>query len=244
MARSSTDTRSHPAQQGVISGSFALLFAALFWLWIALVFSVLLEWAGMVFWWPDEGTAHSRGMLEAELSYINEDFQQSLVVASPARLARRFADGFYAVCFKWTRIAAFFDWLAAPPRPGEWRITTRVRGFYARISDFLIAAMTITQVFAARLAVLTLALPAFALAALVGLADGLVHRDLRRWGGGREHGFLYHHAKRPLAPIFVACWVLYLSLPVSVHPTFVVVPFAAAFGALIALTASTFKKYL
>jgi integrating conjugative element membrane protein (TIGR03747 family) len=244
MAQPRSEDRSHPAQRGSIARGFGLVIAMLFWLWVALIFSVLLEWTGMLFWWPQEGVAHSRGMLESELSYLNEDFKRSLVVASPARLARSFADGFYRVCFEWTRLESFVHWLAAPEQPGEWRVVTSLRRLYANVADFVLAAMTITQVFAVRLAVLTLALPAFLLASLVGVADGLVNRDLRRWGGGREHGFLYHHAKRPLLPSFVLCWVVYLSLPFSLHPTFVVLPFAALFGGLVALTSSTFKKYL
>ena len=60
--------------------------------------------------------------------------------------------------------------------------------------------MTVTQVFAVRMAVLTLAMPVFLLFGLVGVTDGLVQRDLRRWGGGRESSFVYHHAKRFIMP--------------------------------------------
>ena len=115
---------------------------------------------------------------------------------------------------------------------------------YTRIADFIVAAATITQVFAVRLAVLTLAMPAFALAILVGVLDGLVLRDLRRWGGGRESSYLYHHAKRWIWPLFITAWVLYLSLPFSVHPAFSILPFAALIGLLVAITAASFKKYL
>ena len=39
-------------------------------------------------------------------------------------------------------------------------------------------------------------------------------------------------------------WVIYLALPFSLHPSLVVLPFAALFSASVAVTASTFKKYL
>ncbi|WP_235044527.1 DUF4400 domain-containing protein [Methylohalobius crimeensis] len=39
-------------------------------------------------------------------------------------------------------------------------------------------------------------------------------------------------------------WIVYLALPVSVHPNFVVLPFAALFGISVAVAASMFKKYL
>ena len=38
-------------------------------------------------------------------------------------------------------------------------------------------------------------------------------------------------------------WVIYLTLPFSVHPSFVVLPFATLFALSVAVTTSTFKKY-
>ena len=74
--------------------------------------------------------------------------------------------------------------------------------------------------------------------------DGLVQRDLRRWGGGRESSFVYHYAKKAALPLVVTSWVVYLALPFSLHPGFIVLPFAVLFALSVAVTASTFKKYL
>jgi len=101
-----------------------------------------------------------------------------------------------------------------------------------------------TQVFAVRLAILTLATPVFVLFTLVALVDGLVRRDLRRWGGGRESSFVYHYAKQSVLPLVALAWVVYLSLPFSVHPSLVVLPFAALFAVSVSIMAGTFKKYL
>ena len=90
------------------------------------------------------------------------------------------------------------------------------------------AAFTMTEVFAVRLAVLTLAMPAFLVFSLVALVEGLVQRDLRRWGGGRESAFVYHHAKKLLFPSLLLAWIIYLSLPFSLHPNFVDFAFCGA----------------
>jgi integrating conjugative element membrane protein (TIGR03747 family) len=50
----------------------------------------------------------------------------------------------------------------------------------------------------------------FGLFTLVALVDGLVQRDLRRWGGGRESSFVYHYAKTAAMPLIIMAWVLYL----------------------------------
>ena len=108
----------------------------------------------------------------------------------------------------------------------------------------MIATLQVTQVFSLRLAILTLAMPVFVLFSLVALVDGLVQRDLRRWGGGRESSFVYHYAKKAALPLVVITWVVYLALPFSLHPTFIVLPFATVFALTVAVKASTFKKYL
>src|SRR3569833_1070517 len=114
---------------------------------------------------------------------------------------------------------------------------------YLPLHDYSVAALTVTQLFAVRLAVLLLALPAFAVFGLVGLCDGLVERDLRRWGGGRESSWRYHQAKRLVLPLLGVGGLVYLALPRDVTPGFVIVPFAMLFGLALAIMASTFKIY-
>jgi hypothetical protein len=57
------------AEPGVIASAFLGVVKVLGWLVLGLVFSVLVEWLGMSVFWPEEGTEHSRRMLEAELGY-------------------------------------------------------------------------------------------------------------------------------------------------------------------------------
>lgn len=120
----------------------------------------------------------------------------------------------------------------------------RLRHYYQLAEDYILAAMLVTQVFAVRLAVLVLALPAFVLLGLMGLTDGLVRRDIRRWSGGRESSFVYHWAKKLLYPALILPWILYLAIPSSIHPNLIVLPFAILFAVSVRVMASTFKKYL
>jgi len=71
-----------------------------------------------------------------------------------------------------------------------------------------------------------------------------VRRDLRRWGGGRESSFVYHYAKQSVLHLVALAWVVYLALPFSLHPSLVVLPFAALFAVSVSIMAGTFKKYL
>jgi integrating conjugative element membrane protein (TIGR03747 family) len=244
MAEAVADPRRGDIRQGLISKTLSTLAQAIQWLLLSLIFSIIVEWAGMVLWWPEEGLDHSRRMLAAEVGYLDADFRRSVVTSDPARFARTVADNTYYALFEFTRVVDALDWLSRPPAPGEEGLRPKLHRLYRPIADIVIAAMQITQVFSVRLAILMLATPVFLLFTLVALVDGFVQRDLRRWGGGRESSFVYHWAKRSALPLLVLSWVVYLALPFSLHPTFVILPFATLFALSVAVTASSFKKYL
>lgn len=226
-------------------GLLGTLFRMMLWLLIALFLSIFTEWAGMFLgWWEQPGSGHSRAMLDAEISYLSGDFQRSIMTNDPAAYAAEFASQAHYWLFEWTHFTTVVTWLNNPPDIADSRVETMGRSLAHSVSTYLIAAMTITQVFALRLSILTLALPVFVLAALVGIADGLAQRDVRRWQGGRESSFLYHYAKRLSLASLILPWIIYLALPVSLNPAWVILPCAASFGLMLAVTTATFKKYL
>ena len=103
MADAVTDPRRQVVQEGLISKSLTALAKTIQWLLLSLLFSIIIEWAGMVLWWPDEGLDHSRAMLATEISYLDTDFRHSVVTSDPARFAKRFADNTYHYLFEVTR---------------------------------------------------------------------------------------------------------------------------------------------
>lgn len=219
--------------------------ALAFTLWIVLggLGNIALEWVGMKMFWPEQGARHSYATLAAELRYLDADFPEGLVVAHPARFSRGLAARVYATVYEDWRLGEVF-------RPAPARQETantfpgRVRAFLGQGGDYLMAAVCATQVYAIRLGVMAAATPVFLLAGLAAAADGFGQRDLRRFGGGRERGHVYHLARNFVFPAFTLPWVLYLSWPDTVHPALFVLPFAALFGWLVLTMTSSFKKYL
>lgn len=238
------DPRRRDVRRGLLSRSLTGIARAIQWLLFSLVFSIVVEWVGMTFWWPERGLEHSRDMLAAEIDYLHSDVGRSLISADPLGFARALADRTYLVLFDLTGIERLVVWLSDAPKGDAGRFQARIHGWLRPGAEHIVATMQVTQVLAVRLSVLLLAMPAFGLFAVVGLVDGLVSRDLRRWGGGRESSFVYHWAKRSAVPLLVCSWVAYLALPFSLHPAFVVLPFAGLLAVTVAVTASRFKKYL
>jgi len=189
---------------------------------VSLVLSVAVEWIGMTFVWPELGSRHAEEILLREAGYLHGDF-----AAAASRVGRWGGRGYYWA-FERTGIESGAMWL----------------GERAGVSEYVAAGFAMVQVFVVRLVLLAFSAPSFALFGLVGLASGLTLRDVRRWSAGREFGGVYHKAKRIAPAVLKLAAVVYLAVPVAVHPTAVIVPGAMLFGAMVALVASTFKKYL
>lgn len=243
-----TTSAHQTTEQGIISLTLTRVMQLVVFLIMTLLFSIAIEWLGMATdYWQEPNTQHSEKMLAQELKYLNEDFKRSAIVDKPAQYAKNFADRFYHITFKATGIQSAVIWLATPTPETQHKTAgfrKKWHDYYLVAENYILAAMVVTQIFAIRLAVLTLAIPAFILLAMLGLIDGLVQRDIRRWSGGRESSFVYHWAKRVLYPSLILPWIIYLAMPVSVHPNLIVLPFAVLFAVSVTVMASTFKKYL
>ena len=83
MAEALADPRRRVVEGGLISKSLTAIAKIIQWLLLSLVFSIIIEWAGMVLWWPEEGIEHSRTMLAREISYLDTDFRRSVVTSDP-----------------------------------------------------------------------------------------------------------------------------------------------------------------
>lgn len=244
----STTQREQTRQQGVFTSLVTLPLRMLGVLIGSLLLSILIECAGMHLFWPDQGWRHAQGMLDYELNHLSTHFTRSAVVQEPGRTAHQLVEGAYQWLFVKTGL---LDWMSqasarsrAPSHADARDAHYYISQVYVWSERYLIAAAFTILTFMVRLLVLVLTLPLFLLAAFVGLVDGLVRRDIRKFGAGRESGFIYHRAKASLMPLAVLPWILYLTLPVSVHPLLVLLPSAALLGLAVNITAASFKKYL
>lgn len=225
-------------RSGRLAQSFKILVALIAFMILGLFISIALEWIGLTWWWPDEGINHAKSMYRAELRYIGEDFRESVLVDDTAGFVRAATDWvFFHLVESWngTAVAGKLAREGVDLLPGiiPWR----------DIGVYLQAAILIAQVYAMRLAIVILALPAFAVVAIAAFTDGLIRRDLRRWGGGRESAWIYGHAKKLIRFAMILPAIIYLGLPWSLHPTLVFLPFLLFTAVTVSTAAAMFKKY-
>ncbi len=236
----SSDGDYRQSSPGLFAGGLRAVANLIGWLLLSLVFSIVMEWIGLIWWWPEQGAQHSLDMVAAEIEHLSGDYSRSLVTNDPEAYAAAITDAQFKWVWEKSYAINVIEWMATPP-PSD---AHPVRHGLYELSEFAVATVNMTQVFTLRVAILTLAMPVFVLFGIVGLTDGLVQRDLRKWGGGRESGYIFHWATKFIGPAFILTWVIYLSVPFSINPGLVVLPFAVLFALMLRIAATTFKKYL
>ncbi|PCJ43348.1 MAG: TIGR03747 family integrating conjugative element membrane protein [SAR86 cluster bacterium] len=228
-------------EPGIIGNSFSVLVQFITWLVISLIVSIGIEWIGMTYYWTEQGSNHARNVLIADQAYLNQQLVDKTI---PIK----------ASVIQWTATGVDWignlDWLK-PNRNNtqdssngvltnviEWANDLRIQ-----YKDYLQAGEYVSQTFVIRLGLIVFSLPIFVLAMWVGAVDGLIERDLRRWGGGRESSNVFTLAKNAITPIFVLACVIYISLPFSLDPVVIILPFAVLVGLSMRITFERLKKY-
>lgn len=244
------ETPRHPAKEPGLP-------AKLVWHWPWAVIGVLLtswvcslviEWGGMAFFWPDEGADHSRQVMLTESGYLSEGFTRSLLMSSPAQWLAHTIEQAYRWLF--VESGLMDSWQNVYPVPSangnavareldNWR-----SWLVSELRDYLLATVYVTLTFFIRVTILVLSVPLFVLVLLVAVVEGLGRRDLRRYGAGYESSFVYHHAKKWIKPLFIIPCLLYLSWPSAINPTLLLLPAAVLLGIAVTVTTASFKKYL
>lgn len=223
---SDTSSKANEEKQSLIVRSVGLFFLLISMYMGSLLLSIVVEWLGIFFeWWSLPGHLHSKQSLDVELGWLNADFKQIMI--APVTVA------LYALRFMYEFVinASGLEWLIQ-------KLSGTV------LYDYVLAAAYVMELNAVRLAVIIMSLPALIIFGVYALIDGLSERDVRTWSGGHETSYVYHHAKRWIAPFFMLPIVLYLSSPWSIHPSIFIIVFALPFSYAIWLTAFYFKKYL
>ncbi|HDL0349484.1 TPA: TIGR03747 family integrating conjugative element membrane protein [Escherichia coli] len=213
----------------------------------SLLLSLLIEYAGMTFFWPDEGAAHSRAVMNTELGWLSTEFTRSLLLSTPSVTV----PGWISVAYQWLFVeSGMQSWLQ--PQQAVTAVGRSVSQFSGELSqwlayhlhDYLMATVYVTVVTMVRVIILVLSVPLFVMVILVAVVEGLGRRDLRRYGAAYESSFVYHHAKKSIKPaIYIPC-ILYLSWPTAVYPNLLIWPAAMLLGMAVTVTMASFKKYL
>lgn len=210
----------------------------------SLLGAIIVEWLCMYFFWPDVGWRHAQRMFEYELGWLSQDLLQSVVIEEPGRTATWLAQTVYDWLVVKTSLQVNVNRLTQHASPDSFDRRYEIGRVMIGFQDYALAALYTVLTFCVRIVVLTLTIPLFLLAAFTGLVDGLVQRDLRKFGSARESSYLYHKARGTIIPLTIVPWTVYLAIPVSISPLLIFLPCATLLGVSVYVSVSSFKKYL
>ncbi len=200
------------------------------WVFGSLLVSLILEWLLMSFVWYDQGAEHSRQVLIKEWGFINSHFTRAAFgITSPSEIAAFLAEKMHYWIFTWTGLES---------------LLLSIGKFGNLIGEYINASLNITQVFFLRLSITIASLPLFVLFGYWGFFEGLVRRDLRRYGADYERGLLFSWAKYLTGSVIILPIIFYLTIPVTLNPALVFIPFAALLAIVLMVVSSTFTKYV
>lgn len=190
----------------------------------ALLTTIVIEITGAVLFWPDQGAEKSRQMMAQEVIYLGRFAEKNpFLSGADEQVFRGLAE-----LDRWL-LQSGLGWLA---------ITIQSISVYIEIT------VNMVNVFVLRVFVMLFSFPVYVFFGVIGLTRGLVKRELRKWGGGRESSGQFHLWMNLVPLGFMSSWFLYLSWPFTINPNYIVMPFAMFFGWMIMLTSYRIKKHL
>ncbi|MDG5476894.1 DUF4400 domain-containing protein [Citrobacter freundii] len=177
----------------------------------ALVLRVVLELAGLYFWWPQEGSRHV-------FQVMKHEHTEQVTALQPHPLGNE--------------ILVLLE-----------KGATRVLMANRLLQKPFTALVYMLVSFMQRLVWLIAMQPLFYLCTLTALVDGLVQRDLRRFGSGLESVFLHRYVIRSGSSVATMLWVFYLVHPLFVPAMLVLLPAALWLGITVWMAAGSFKRW-
>jgi len=229
-------------EPGLIGQLFSALVQLMVWLVISLMLSIIIEWLGMIWFWPEQGEDHAKAVLAADQAYLNQKLYDQSSATHKRLVAERAERVVLWINQRVELMGVNHRPIIESERPFS-AIADWASRLYNRYDRYILAAAYVSQTFVIRLTLILFSIPVFALTGLVGAIDGLVERDLRRWGGGRESSNVFNLAKRSIMPAFVMACVIYIGLPYSLNPSFIILPFACLYGLAVRVAFERLKKY-
>ncbi|ELX2493099.1 TIGR03747 family integrating conjugative element membrane protein [Salmonella enterica] len=219
-----------PMRRPGLLGWFALLPGVLAGFFLgAWMLAIALEWLGDAFFWRNTCASHSGQVLQATWQWWRGSAGAPVwLVENLAIVSDKLQQGIAALIASLNGQSGLF-WTDT--------VTTVIR-------CALLSAGNVSLTFLLRLAILLQALPLFALIITIGLIDGLVRRDLRRFGAGHESGFVYHHSRRMISSSLAATGLVWLTVPVFLDPVYLLVAGAILIGLTISVAVGAFKKFM
>jgi hypothetical protein len=112
------------------------------------------------------------------------------------------------------------------------------------VVNFIDTVSGISKIIVTRLSIFIMAMPFLMVIFGLFVIDGLVQRDIRKFRGERESTLFFHRAKLLCKKLFIFIFFLFMVLPCSASPEYILTPLGFVCGMTAMLSIKNFKKYM
>lgn len=207
-----------------------MAFTVTFYIMISIIVGIAIEWIGISFFWEQD---HAAKVLQQEFAYLGDNFSTTLFGMSAENTALKIIRALNG--YLWgsqqqpTAGMLVIGWLQ---QLGQWT------------ESYINAAIYVLMITSIRCVIIVLSTALVLIVTIAAAVDGLHERELRKLGGGNEHGDVYHWAKAWGPRILYMSPVLYLAWPTAINPNYIILPGLFAFFTTVYLFFSKYKKVL
>jgi integrating conjugative element membrane protein (TIGR03747 family) len=222
-----------------------ITWAMLGWLLVIIISCIMVLWLG-----HESGLNYLNDLLNGQLYYL-DTISHEFSINWPINFAVTCAHFVYEWMFVKTNLIHFIQDAQQSIQRSDsinnfaniyLKSNSVISSTYSIVATYLKAVVISTELMVIKLITLFLSLFGIALIMLVGIADGLVQRDIRKFSGARETALLYHRAKSIALSFIIIGIFVYLILPLNFAPEFILIPTAAISAYFIMLSIKLFKK--
>jgi len=217
---------------------------SIFFVFATLILATILEWGGTHSWWKNASETRLYERTQLEIQRIESSVSTSF--------DRHWFRGATSYC------SALSDRLLVPieqcleaqqqqlvetpqSMSAVVQATAQIR---QSINRHLMVAIEVYRAWSFRLLTFMFGVVSISPLLIVGLIDGLVRREIRRWGGGHESAWLFTFASKSLFPTFILFLGIYALWPWSISFVWINSLMGVCWGLALFLAIAKFKKYL
>lgn len=224
----------------LVAWKFQTILSILF----ALCIAIIVEFCGMGRLWEEHEGSRLQNRTAEELELLRTYTGQGLAVQAVDRVHSFYLE-FWDRLFGNTRSGWELRSKRHTEKPESMSISVRLLDdMHRAISHHSSTTARFLREISFRVAGMTVGWIVMAFFFAVGLIDGLVRREVRRWSGGRESSWVYNTSSRLLGPISMIYTVVLIAWPWTLNIAWTIAIFASINGPLLSIASSRFKKYL
>ncbi len=222
------------------------VFSLMFWMIVKIISWVMLGWLIVVLisglltllMGNQEGLKYINYLLNGQIYYLSSMGNNYF-----AMIQLKFAISVTHFVYNWLFVKTHLtSYLQSFPSTGMFVFDRVIKTGSPVILTNLKIFIVTSELVLLRFTELLLSLLGVGLIICVGIIDGLVQRDIRKFSGGRESSLIYRRAKRIAICLIGFGFFIYLVIPLNIVPEVILLPMAILSSYMIMLSVKSFKK--